>query len=158
MLFSACRLIIQINTIITSIAPSRGCYQLPIFRCTNVHLWRYASPLFRRSVDWWLHNTLITLSNACKKLFYWQKWSSLPLQCHHRQKSQRNLWHLDNHRPSVHRGSTHHLNRWQNRCFHRPRVELSTPTLSTKRRRCLNRRQRLAKNRATRGPKGWRLR
>ena len=36
---------------------STGGYQLPIFRCTNVHLQRYARPLFRRAVYWWRHET-----------------------------------------------------------------------------------------------------
>ena len=30
-------------------------YQLPIFRCTNVHPQRNARPLFRRAIYWWRH-------------------------------------------------------------------------------------------------------
>ena len=29
---------------------STGCYKMPVFRCTNVHLWRNTHPLFRRVV------------------------------------------------------------------------------------------------------------
>ena len=32
-----------------------GRYQLPIFRCTNLHPWRCARLCFRRAVYWWRH-------------------------------------------------------------------------------------------------------
>ena len=34
-----------------------GCYQLPIFGCTNVHPRRYPPLLFRRAVYWWCYET-----------------------------------------------------------------------------------------------------
>ena len=45
-----CMLFGQVSTL-------TGRYQLPIFRCTNVHQRRYARPLFRRPVYWWRHET-----------------------------------------------------------------------------------------------------
>ena len=34
-----------------------GCYQLPKFRCTNVHPRRYASPIFRHAIFRWCHES-----------------------------------------------------------------------------------------------------
>ena len=37
-------------TLFGQVSTRKGCYQLPIFRCTNVHLLRYARQLFRCAI------------------------------------------------------------------------------------------------------------
>ena len=58
------RLVMLASLLFGQVSTRTGRYQLPILRCTNVHLWRYACPLFRRAVYWRRHET----HNRCLKM------------------------------------------------------------------------------------------
>ena len=46
-------LILVVVDLLRQVCTLTGPYQLPIFRCTNVHLWRYARPQFGRDMFRW---------------------------------------------------------------------------------------------------------
>ena len=47
----------HVQVLFRQVSTWTDCYQLPIFRCTNVHPWRYARPMFRCAIFRWRHES-----------------------------------------------------------------------------------------------------